>query len=975
MRKTVLLILCIVNLLDVAKSSSAIMPAFVSDASRKWADSVMTTLTKDERIAQLFMIAAWSNKDSAHIKEIEKLVIDWKIGGLIFFQGGPVREALLTNHYQKLSKIPLLIGMDAEWGIAMRIDSTVRFPRQMTVSAINDDSIVYRMGAEIGRQCRRMGIHVNFAPDADINTNSFNPIIGSRSFGDDRNTVARRSLLYMKGLQDNHVLANGKHFPGHGNADTDSHLTLPIIFQSETQMDSMELYPFQQLINGGIGSMMVAHLFVPSLDSTPELPSTLSKPIVTKLLKEKMGFNGLIFTDALNMRAVSSCYMPGILDKLALISGNDILLYSEDVRKAMEQIHFAIENCEITEEEVNDKVRKLLMVKYWCGLNNYSPIDTTNLIEDLNKPSAIMLQREMYEKSVTVLSNKDSLLPFRSVDSLRIASVVIGDKKFNDFQQQLSLYGPVNYFAEDKDAAVSVFEALFNFLANYDYIILSLHGTTMRAQTGFGIPDVAASFIDTVLKTYKTVFVDFGNAYTLSRLKNLSEAKAVVLSYEDWQLPHSVTAQMIMGGLHTAGKLPVNNGVYERNSGVATLPPLRLQYTIPEASGMSSAVLSQIDSIAKNGILNGAMPGCEILVAKDSKVIYHKAFGSRTFDLEDKVKLNDVYDIASITKIAGTALAVMKLHDQKKIDINQPLSKYLTRLKGTNKKQLTIKEIMSHQAGLPAWIPFYKRAITDSLAFSKVKTEEYSIPVADSMFMKNSYKDSLIQWIFECELSERGKYVYSDLGPILMKMAVEKISGEPFEEFLDKNFYRPLKLSKMTFNPLNKFYRSDIVPTENDTVFRKQLIHGYVHDPAAAMQGGISGNAGLFSDVNDLAVIMQLLLNKGSYAGHTFLKPSTVELFTRRQFDGNRRGLLFDKAESDPSKGSPCAKEASQLTFGHQGFTGGCAWADPASNLIYVFLSNRVYPDAANEKLGKMNIRTGIQSVIYKSIGAGVEVP
>lgn len=950
-------------------------PPFYSTGAEKYADSIISVLTPDQRNGQLFMVAAWSNKDSAHIKELEWLISVHGIGGLIFFQGGPIREAMLTNYYQSLAKVPLLIGMDAEWGLAMRLDSTTRFPRQMTLSAMNNDSLIYKMGEEIARQCRRLCIHVNFAPDADINNNIQNPIIGSRAFADDRETVTRNAMQYMKALQDGHVLASGKHFPGHGNTDADSHLTLPVVRSDSSQLDSVELYPFRALVDSGIGSMMVAHLSVPSLDTIPDHPSTLSKKIVTGLLKEKMNFKGIVFTDALNMKGVSACYKPGVLDKLALLSGNDLLLYSEDIPTALKEIHLAVENCEITQAEIDARIRKILMLKYWVGLNKYRPIDTSNIYNDLNTSYSRWLQQKLYEKSITVLSDAGGLLPLKWNDSLRIASVVIGDKKNNAFQQKILDYSPCEFYAIEKNEAADVFESVKKYLVNHDLIILSVHGTTMKADKNFGLTEQEEKFIREVTDAYPVILVDFGNAYTLSRFTNLDKAKAVVLGYEDTPLMHDATAQMLFGGMRATGKVPINsNSAFPKGTGMNSPGQLRMKYTFPEEAGMNSDVLARIDSVVAAAIHAGAAPGCQVLVAKDEKVVYYKSFGTHTYEDTTVVSNDDLFDIASVSKIAGTALAVMKLFDEGKIDLNKPLSRYLPALKKSNKKALVIREVLAHQAGLKSWIPFWKQTLRDNKPdeniYHRSQSKAYSIRVADSLYMKNTYADSVFKWILESPLTENGKYVYSDLGPILMKALVEKVTGKKLDEYLQENFYRPLGLSRLMYNPLNKFRPEEIIPTENDTAFRRQLLHGDVHDPAAAMMGGVSGNAGIFSDANDLAVIMQMLLNKGSYGGKQFLQPKTVEIFTTQQFvqNKNRRGLLFDKPEPDPLRPSPVCPSASLKTFGHQGFTGTCAWVDPQYNLVYVFLSNRVSPDASNEKLGKMNVRTNVQQVIYDAI-------
>jgi beta-N-acetylhexosaminidase len=952
-----------------------LLPPFYSPEASQYADSLISKMSPDQRNAQLFMVAAWSNKDSAHIKQLEWLISVHGIGGLIFFQGGPVREALLTNYYQKMSRVPLLIGMDAEWGLAMRLDSTIRFPRQMTMSAMQNDSLIYKMGEEVARNCRRLGIHVNFAPDADINNNILNPIIGSRAFSDDRETVLRNSYLYMKGLQDGKVLANAKHFPGHGNTDADSHLALPVIHSDSASLDTTELYPFRALIDSGVGSVMVAHLSVPALDTIPDHPSTLSKKIVTGLLKDKMDFKGIIFTDALNMKGVSACYKPGILDKLALLSGNDVLLYSEDVPTALNEIHLAVENCEITQQEIDERVKKVLMLKYWAGLKSFKPIDTTNIFNDLNTGEAKWLQQSMYEKSVTVLSNADSIIPVRWNDSLRIASVVIGDVKNNRFQEKIQDYTPCELYAIEKNEAVDVFESVKKYLVNHDLVILSIHGTTMKADKNFGITEQEEKFIAEILASYPTILVDFGNAYTLTRIQNLDKAKAVVLSYEDTPLMHDVTAQVLFGGLKASGKLPIRTTeIFPKNTGVETKGMLRMKYTFPEDAGMNSKTLERIDSIANAAIKAGATPGCQVLVAKDQKVIYNKSFGTHSYADTSAVLNSDLYDIASVSKIAGTALAVMKLFDEGKIDLNKPVSKYLPALKKSNKKSLVIREVLAHQAGLKSWIPFWKQTmngnVIDEKIYSTTSHDNFTIRVADSVYMNESYSDSIFNWILDSPLGERGKYVYSDLGPILMKELVEKVTGKKLDQYLQENFYRPLGLTHLTYLPKTKFPSQEIIPTENDTAFRKQQLLGDVHDPAAAMMGGVSGNAGIFSDANDLAVLMQMLLNNGTYGGKKFLQPETVDIFTKQQFvqNKNRRGLFFDKPEPDSTKPSPTCTSASLRTFGHQGFTGTCAWVDPQFNLVYIFLSNRVCPDATNEKLGKLNVRTDIQQVIYDSI-------
>lgn len=955
--------------------ASATEPPFFSDGASRWADSVLATLSLDERVAQLFMVSAWSNKDSNHVAEIDSLVSQYKIGGLTFFQGGPIRQARLTNYYQSKAKVPLLISIDGEYGLAMRIDSTIRFPRQMTMSAMNDTAMIYKMGVAVARHCNRIGIHCNFAPVLDINNNPSNPVIGSRSFGDEREMVTNSAMAYMRGMQDNHVLASGKHFPGHGDTDTDSHFSLPVIDGTVSRLDSLELYPFRKLMENGLGSVMVAHLFIPAYDTSVNLPSTLSKKIVTDLLQHQLNYKGLIFTDALNMKGVASFYKPGEVDKLALLAGNDILLLTEDVPKALIEIRHAVELGEITQEEIDRRVKKLLMVKYWAGLNNYKPIDETNLVEDLNSPEDLLLQQQLYEKSLTLLSNPHSILPLSKLESLKIASLVIGDTMDNVFQQQLQRYAPVANFEISKNMSLDSIQLLYKSLAEYNLILVSIHNTNMNVKKGYGISDTARQFLDTLFQKQKCILINFGNSYTLSRLLSVKQLEAIVLAYEDMPVTQSLAAQLVFGGISISGRLPVqSNEYFEKNAGITSPQQVRLKYSLPEDAGLSSAVLHRIDSIVNDAIVQRAFPGCQVLVARNQKVVYSRSFGYHTYDSLTLVKTDDLYDIASVTKIAGTSLAMMKLMDGRTSSIDLPLSKGLPKLKKTNKKSQTVREVMAHQAGFVTWIPFWKKTMTGSgpsgAVYRHKPDAKYSVKVADSMYMNEAYVDSLWKWIYTSPLGERGKYVYSDLGPLLLEHMIERKTDIPFDTYLDKNFYKPLGLHNLTFNPKLKFDTAQLIPTENDTIFRKQLIQGTVHDPAAAMLGGVAGNAGIFSDANSLAVLMQMLLNNGTYGNQKYIDSATVHLFTSKAYQSatNRRGLLFDKPETDTTKASPTCRSASALAFGHQGFTGTCVWVDPQYDLIYVFLSNRINPDVSNDKLMKLNVRTNIQQVIYDSI-------
>lgn len=922
------------------------------------------------------MIDAFSNKDAAHVKQIATLVDSFRIGGLIFFQGGPVNQAVLTNYYQSLARIPLLIGIDGEWGLSMRLDSTIRFPRQMTLSAGADSQMVYRMGQEIGKQCRRIGIQINFAPTVDVNNNPANPIINSRSFGEDKDRVALLGSAYSAGMQSEGILACAKHFPGHGNTDTDSHLALPSVHDTKTEMDSVALVPFRKLIHEGVASVMVAHLFIPALDSAAGIPGSLSPAITTTLLRNELGFDGLVFTDALNMKGVAANFPSGDLEVLALKAGNDVLLYSENIPKAFERIHFAIQNCEIDQSEIDTKVKRILMSKYWSGLNHYHPVDTASLFADLNSSAAKFLNYQLFEPSVTLLRNKGTLIPLAPSVKHTVASLVIGDTTGILFQQVLNRYADVKNYAIGRDAAKASADSMIEKLRDYDVVIVSIHNTSINAAKNFNITETTRYICDKLSHRKNALLCVFGNAYVLGKLDHLEDWNTLLLCYEDTWLPQQIAAEKIFGAGAFKGHLPVSpEGHYRLGMGINAIQTPRLKYTLPEQEKIKSADLAAIDTIVNKAIADTAMPGCQVLVSLHGNVIYAKSFGKQTYDGNVPVKMDDLYDIASVTKIASTGLALMKLYEKKKIHLNDRISEYLPELKKSNKRDLTIKEIMAHQAGLKSWIPFWQSTVDSnglrSDLYRKQSEEGFTIKVADSVYLLDSYRDSIWETIIESPLEKRGTYVYSDLGLIILQRVVEKITGESVEKYVTDTFYKPMGVWQCVFNPLDKnFKRSSIIPTENDSAFRKQLIQGFVHDPAAAMLGGVSGNAGLFCNAHSLAVIMQMLLSGGEYGGKRFLKQETIDVFTHQAYPAtnNRRGLLFDRPDEHAGTNGPTAVSASPLTFGHTGFTGTCAWADPENGLVYIFLSNRVNPSAANNKLAKNNVRTNIMQAIYNSL-------
>ena len=934
-----------------------------------WVDSVYNQLSFNERVGQLFMVAAYSNKDEAHNKSLDKLVSENKIGGLIFFQGGPVRQAKLTNRYQAQAKVPLFVGIDAEWGLSMRLDSTYRYPWNMTLGAIQDMKLLEKTGNQMGKQSKRMGIHFNFAPVVDINTNPKNPIIGNRSFGETKEIVAMRASALMIGLQNEGVFATAKHFPGHGDTSTDSHHTLPVVKFDKKRLDDVELYPYKELIKNGLASVMVAHLEVPSIEPRANYPTSISYNVVTNILKNELKFKGLIFTDALNMKGASNFKKPGDIDLEAFLAGNDVLLFSENVPVAINKFNEAKADGRLTEERLAYSVKKILAYKYKANLQNYQPIALENLYQDLNAVDYDALNYQLYENAVTVIKNETKSIPIAQLDKEKIAYIKLGNDSSGVFLNQLQNYTNVTEIKSQNLDTVLVE------LQNYTKVIIGYH----KADGAWKNHDFTFRellWINQIAKQNEVILTLFTKPYSLIGIKNFEAIETIILAYQNNEIVQTVVPQIIFGALGSKGKLPVSIGDnFKVGKGIETLDIQRLGFEIPENVGMDSQILTKIDSIAKYAIDKKITPGMQILVARKGKVVYQKAFGNHTYDKDaSKVKNTDLYDIASLTKIIGTLPNVMQEFDKGNLKLDTKLKNMLPVFEGSNKENATVLDMLTHQARFQPWIPFYK-ATLDSIKkpsnryYRTTPTVDFQLKVAEDLYLRTDYNDTIIQIIANSDLLPKKQYKYSDFPFILFKEYLEKENGKSLDYIAKNNFYKHLGATSLTYNPLRQFDKSVIIPTENDTYYRHQIIQGYVHDMAAAMQGGVSGHAGLFSNALDVAKVMQMYLQKGSYGGKDFIKEETIQKFNTCYFckDGNRRGVGFDKPQLG-TEGPTCGC-VSLTSFGHTGFTGAMTWADPEKEIVYVFLSNRTFPDAnASNRLSKENIRENIQKIIYESI-------
>lgn len=942
-----------------------------------WVDSVFNSLTEEERLGQLFMVRAHSDKGPEYEQMVEDIVRKYRVGGLCFFQGTPERQAELTNRYQALSDhLPLMIAMDAEWGLGMRLkDGTISYPRQIMLGAIRDNRLIYEMGREIARQCRRLGVHVNYAPVADVNNNPANPVINDRSFGEDRNNVATKSFQYMMGLQDGGVMACAKHFPGHGDTDVDSHHDLPVLSHAYERLDSLELFPFKTLIQYGIGSFMVAHLNVPVIDPRENRPSTLSRPIVTNLLRDKMGFDGLIFTDAMEMQGVAKHFQPGRADLEALRAGNDMLCLPADVGAAITAIQSALANDSLDRRQIDASVKRILRAKYRLGLTKPQRVEVANIRRDLNRPTSILLKRRLVESALTLVRDRAGIAGFEQVEKRKLATLAFGDTNRTVFQTTCGFYAPLAHFNSPKDLDSTRAAYLLDTLATYDAVLLSLHDMSRRPDTKFGLRDTQIQWINRLSERTKVVLTVFGNPYSL---RYFEEIPTVLQAYNEEPITQEIAAQALFGAVDLHGKLPVTASPYARyGQGIEkTYPSKRMGYDLPEAVGLSTDTLQLMEGVVAELIAAGAAPGCQLLVAKDGKVVWHKAYGRFTYDtLSQNVALDNLYDLASITKVAATVVSTMKLVDEGLIDLAKPMSTYVPELRDTDKKDLTVEEILIHQAGLQAWIPFYEKTL---IGLGRPSPELYhpapmtcfEIPVAKDLYMADDYVDTIWQRIFTSPLLPTKAYKYSDLGLYLTARALQNLTLQPLDVFARRTFYRPLGLATMTFNPWALGWSDRCVPTEDDSYFRGQRLQGYVHDMGAAMIGGVSGHAGLFSNANDLAKVFQMLLNGGEYGGRRYLNAETVRHFTTRAKVSTRRGIGFDMKELDPKQTQNMSPLAGPNTYGHTGFTGNAVWADPDCNLIFIFLSNRTYPAMTNNLLISGNYRPRLQEIVYRALTA-----
>lgn len=941
-----------------------------------WINTLMDDMSLEEKIGQLFMVAAFPHHGESHLNDLQKLIHQYHIGGVLIMQGNRTQQRKLVEKLQRISLTPLLIAQDAEWGLSMRLEDAPGFPKAMTLGAIRDDSLLFQMGVLMGQQLREVGVNVNFAPVLDINNNPSNPVINYRSFGDNKYNVARKGILFSQGLQSQGVLACVKHFPGHGDTETDSHLDLPTISHSKSRLDTLELYPFTKSIESGIGAIMVGHLHIPALDSTPNLPATLSPRIVNGVIRDSLGYNGLIFTDALNMRAVTKYFEPGKLDLKAIQAGNDILVYPQNISQAFFQIKQALSDGSLSLEVFDSKVQRILKYKYKLGLDTLELKDKAEWGElDIE---AQVLKKKLYEAAITLARNKNELLPLQHLSYRKIAYVQVGGNSNNGLDLNLRKYAAIETFYMRKTFTEGERKQLIEKLRTqgFNTIIIGIYDANYNLEKKYGIREETIALCEEIGNMdAESIGCVFGNPYTL---KFIPLQTAMLVAYESDPELERVIAAAIFGGIPIRGKLPISaSDTFPEGTGILINTPTRFGFAYPEEEGLDSQSLMKIDSIASHYIDRGAMPGCAIMVLKGNNVVYEKGFGNtKTGRHSRKVDpYIHTYDLASVTKIAATTLSIMQLVEQGWLKLDAPIETYLPEFRNTNKANLTIRRLLQHNAGLPPWRPFFLNTFLDESHKqidprfgSYQRTDLHTVQIAPNLYITPAFQDTIWQEIIDMDVRNTRRVRYSDIGMIILGRIIESASGIGMENYMQKLFYTPLGMDKTMFNPAQKGKSKDCPPTQVDHFWRRSEIQGYVHDETAAIFGGKAGHAGLFSNIYDLAKLMLMLKNGGTYGNDQFLSDSTIKLFTRRQMSNNRKGLGWDKPEVREGRSNPVSKHCSAETYGHTGFTGISAWVDPTYDIVYIFLSNRTYPKASNRLMQRENIRVVIMDQIYEAM-------
>jgi beta-N-acetylhexosaminidase len=928
--------------------------AELSSESERWVSQTLKTMSLDEKIGQMFAVwahGAFISTESQDYKDLLRDVEEKHIGSFaVQTQGSPlgvVRSqvyptAVLVNTLQRHAKVPLLVAADFERGTSMRVEEGSSFPHSMAVAATGRPEDAYTMGKITALEARAIGVPWIFAPDADVNSNPENPIINTRSFGEDPARVSEFVAAFVRGVEENGALATAKHFPGHGDTSTDSHLDLPTVSGDRAHLDRVELAPFRAAISAGVSTIMTGHLAVPALEPDPNVPATMSSKITTDLLRGQMGFDGVVVTDALDMGGVTVHYPPGEVAVRSILAGADVLLVPPVLDAALQSVRDAVTSGRIPMSRVDEAVTRVLRAKAKIGLNKSKLVDLESLASKFDRPEFEKAALDIADRGVTLLRDDQHILPLDSTKPQRVLLVAVsGD---NDPYPGGDLENEIRWRV-DSLASVRMDTRFVHADTvklpspdTYDVAIAAVFVRVTDRKGNIGLPDDEAAVVDRLLAAGKPVMVAcFGSPYLVERFPS---AKTWIAAFSTVDIAQQAMGRAIFGQTQVAGRLPVNvPGVAALGAGLNLAEhPMELH----EADAKSESKLQRAYDVLEQAVTDHAVPGGVLAIGYQGELIVHE-FGRQTYDAKSPaVNVDTIYDAASLTKPVATATLVAMEAEAGRIGLNLPVARYLPEWNdGPNpdwRKTVTIRNLLTHSSGLPAHKPYF---------LTLKSRREYVAAIC---------REPL-------EYAPGTKTIYSDLGFILLGEILERTTGKPVDQLAQSLIFAPLDMAGTMFNPPSGLL-SRIAPTENDTSFRKALVRGAVHDENAAAMGGVAGHAGLFTTAPDLAAFCQMLLNGGIYGHHRLMNRATVLQFTAPQaLAGNARTLGW----MSPTPNSSSGRYFSARSFGHLGFSGTSIWIDPDRQLFVILLTNRVYPTRENDKITA--VRPAVHDAVIESLG------
>jgi beta-N-acetylhexosaminidase len=966
MRKFGLATLVLLLLMTPYARSQKITPKTkIPAAKNAWVEATLKKMTLRDKLGQMLMphyFGVFTSADSATYKELLHEVEVNHVGGfLVGTQRGPLGiersqvypTAVLTNELQKRAKVPLLIGADFESGTAMRLDEGTSFPSAMAVGATGDPKLAYTVGKVTALEARAAGVRWIFAPDADVNNNPDNPIINIRSFGEDPKQVAAYVAEEVRGIEENGGLATPKHFPGHGDVSVDSHLSLATVPGDRDELEANELVPFRAAIAAGSGSIMPGHLAVPAFEPDATIPATVSKNILTGLIRDELKFKGLVVTDAMDMGGVTNLFPPGEAAVRAVEAGADVLLMPPVPDAAMSGLERAVKSGRVSQKRIDDSVRRILLAKSKLGLDKNRLTDIERLDKSFGKSEFLTQAQNIADRGVTLLRDTSHTVPLDATKPMRVLLVSLSADA--DPYPGETIEPEIRWRVDSLKAMradmqfVSVSTLKLPAPDTYDVAIAALFVRVADRKGNVAFPDDQRAFVNQMIAAGKpTVVIGLGSPYLITTFPG---APVWLAEFSTNDVSQRAAVRALFGQVPIQGQIPVSvPGVAKRGDGLRVAAhPMTLR---PGPAALNSKLQPAFD-VLDRAVASDAFPGGVLALGVSNDLVIHP-FGKMTRDAKASgVSADTIYDLASLTKVLATTTGAMILSQQKRLDLDAPISRYLPEwLDAANldanpgwRSQVTVRMLLLHDSGLPAHRDFYKQAKGHDAVLALVASEPL--------------------------VHEPGKQVeYTDLGFILLGEIVERLTGEPLGEFARSHIFAPLGMSDTLYNPPAGL-RSRIAPTENDIDFRRRLLIGEVHDENAWALGGVSGNAGLFSTAGDVAIFAQMLLNGGIYAHRRVVSRATVQQFVARQSIGDSARTLGWDVPTPPT--SSAGQYFSSNSFGHTGFTGTSLWIDPERDLFVILLTNRVNPTRANEQIRQ--VRPALHDAIMASLGMTKPVP